>query len=64
MSDGDARFRCTKCGWRGDEYELVSKMVAPRTQETPAEWEEFCPDCSASMEDLVELDRDEEDYYE
>ena len=55
MSDRDT-WICRSCKWEGDVSDIIKHETFAATQEEPAEWEWYCPDCnrSDSLEELYE----------
>jgi len=47
---------CQSCKWEGDVQDIIKHEVFRRTQEEPAEWMWYCPECtrSDSLEEVYE----------
>lgn len=47
-------YQCD-CGWQGSERELHTECTFNETRLEPAEYASYCPDCNASLDDLIEV---------
>lgn len=47
------KYKCTSCGWSGDESKLTEVLVTMAGRTSPSEYELHCPDCNRdTLEDL------------
>jgi rubredoxin len=60
MSIFNQMWQCTGCGWIGHEDDLESKCTFHQTQEEPAEYEAWCPQCGADWDQFTEITQEQE----
>ena len=60
MNTFNQEWECTDCGWHGHEDDLKSECVFHATQEEPAEYAAWCPECGDNWENFIEYEEPEE----
>jgi len=54
-------FECNDCGWTGHEDDLKSECVFEATQEEPAEYDAWCPQCGDHFDSMNEITKEQHD---
>ena len=54
-------FECIDCGWTGHEDDLKSECVFDQTQEEPAEYDAWCPQCGDNFDNMEPMTKEQYD---